>query len=258
MTLRFYSLLSDDLQGFLLFKRSLGYRYTRAEFTLLEFDRFVQKYAEQHRTWQLDQAIVAWLASKPQRKAVSVSMDAAVLRQFCSYLRRRPGRSPVHEPLWPQLPTESTFTPCVLSDGDIKQLLELSATLTRPPFRAPLFRALILLLYCTGLRVGEALRLRLQDVDTHSADGSRVQSASLNSFSDLPTGGRREFVLTAVDVLPVVRPLVTEVSEGNSRYAGSLHGLERRVVSSDLQPLSSPPVAPALRRGRGRVDGRSR
>lgn len=169
MTVRFYSLLSDDLQGFLLFKRSLGYRYARAEFTLLEFDRFVQKYAAQHRIWQLDQAIVAWLASKPHRKAVSVSMDAAVLRQFCSYLRRRPGRSPVHEPLWPQLPTESTFTPCVLSDGDIKQLLELSATLTRPRFRAPLFRALILLLYCTGLRVGEALHLRLQDVNTHSA-----------------------------------------------------------------------------------------
>jgi integrase/recombinase XerD len=33
------------------------------------------------------------------------------------------------------------------------------------PFRARMYRALILLLYCTGLRFGEALRLRMRDVD---------------------------------------------------------------------------------------------
>ena len=32
-----------------------------------------------------------------------------------------------------------------------------------------LYRALILVLYCTGIRFGEALRLRIQDVDTRSA-----------------------------------------------------------------------------------------
>jgi integrase/recombinase XerD len=166
MTARFHGPLSDDLRNFLLFKRNLGYRYVRAEYTLLEFDRFLLKYAAQHRRWQLDQAMVAWLASKPQRKAVSVSMDAAVLRQFCSYLGRRPGRESIREPLWPQLPTESVFVPYVLSERNIQQLLELSATLDRPPFRAALYRALLLVLYCTGLRFGEALRLRLHDVDT--------------------------------------------------------------------------------------------
>lgn len=164
----FRSSLSNDLQKFLLFKRSLGYRYDRAEFTLLEFDRFVLKYAARHRKWNLSQAMVAWLASKPQRKAVSVSMDAAVLRQFCSYLRRRPACPLVHEPLWPQLPTESTFTPYVLSEGNIKRLLELTTMLKRPPFRAALYRMLLLLLYCTGIRFGEALRLHLYDVDLHA------------------------------------------------------------------------------------------
>jgi integrase len=32
-----------------------------------------------------------------------------------------------------------------------------------------LYRALILVLYCTGIRFGEALRLRMRDVDTRSA-----------------------------------------------------------------------------------------
>ena len=165
----FHSPLSNDLQKFLQFKHSLGYHYARPEFTLLEFDRFVEKYVARHRKWRLDQAIVTWLGSKPNRKAVSVSADAAVLRQFCCYLRRRPAYPLVNEPLWPQLRHEPAFTPHVLSEGDIKRLLELAKKLTRPSFRAPLFRALLLLLYCTGLRFGEALQLRLEDVNTRAS-----------------------------------------------------------------------------------------
>ena len=41
----------------------------------------------------------------------------------------------------------------------------LCTSLTKPPFRVYLYRTLILLLYCTGLRFGEALRLRLRDVN---------------------------------------------------------------------------------------------
>jgi integrase len=165
----FHSSLAEELLGFLEFKRSLGYSYNRSQFTLLEFDRFIQEYASQHEKWRLDEVIVAWLGSKPQRKAVSVSMDAAVLRQLCSWLHRRPGRWLTHEPLWPKLPTESTFVPYVLSEGDIRRLLDLTVTLTRPPFRAALYRMLLLLLYCTGIRFGEALRLSLQDIDTRTA-----------------------------------------------------------------------------------------
>src|SRR2546426_7696725 len=111
MTDRFISPLAEDLQGFLKFKRSLGYRYVRNRFTLLEFDRFLVKHVKENRAWRLDHAILAWLASKPQRKAVSVFQDAAVLRGFCTYLQRLPRRAKVHVPLWPQLPTEAEFTP---------------------------------------------------------------------------------------------------------------------------------------------------
>lgn len=169
MTVLFKSHWATDLRAFLQFKRGLGYRYARAEYTLREFDRFLCRDAKRHRVEELDQAILAWLASKPLRKAVSVSMDAAVLRQFCFYLRRRPGHSFFREPLWPRLPTESSFVPYIFSAQDIRRLLKLAGQLDRPPFRAALYRALLLLLYCTGLRFGEALRLRLRDVDTRNA-----------------------------------------------------------------------------------------
>ena len=168
MKAQFQSRFSSELRDFLLFKRNLGYRYTRSEFTLLEFDRFLRKAEMQHRRWRIDEAMVAWLASKPHRKPTSVSMDAAVLRQFCSYLRRQPACPLKREPLWPQLPTQSTFIPYVLSKSDVKRLLSLCATLTRPTFRAPLFRMLLLVLYCTGIRFGEALQLRYGDVDVQA------------------------------------------------------------------------------------------
>jgi integrase len=163
----FHSPVAGELHGFLQFKRSLGYGYARAEFALREFDRFLSDYAAKNRRWQLDRAAIEWLSSKPERKPVSVSGDAAILRQFFAYLRRLPNRQVV-EPLWPKLPTESSFVPNFLSEQDILKLLELCAGLKRPRFRAKLYRALLLILYCTGLRFGEALRLRMRDVDTRS------------------------------------------------------------------------------------------
>ena len=159
---------SGELQGFLQFKRSLGYEYGRAEYALREFDQFLVRYVRSQRQWDLGRAAIAWLSSKPKRKAVSVSMDAAVLRQLFAYLRRLPHLC-VAEPHWPKLPTESSFVPHHLSERDVVTLLELAARLKRPAFRGTLYRSLILLLYCTGVRFGEALRLRVKDVDLRRA-----------------------------------------------------------------------------------------
>jgi site-specific recombinase XerD len=164
----FHGPVAVELNGFLQFKRSLGYQYLRKEFTLREFDRFLIEYADKNRNWHLDQVAIAWLSSKPGRKPFSVSADASALRQFFTYLRRLPNRHAIIEPVWPQLPTESSFVPHLLSEQDILKLLALCASLKRPPFRAILYRALILVLYCTGLRFGEALRLRMGDVNIRS------------------------------------------------------------------------------------------
>lgn len=162
----FKSSIAGHLNGFLQFKRSLGFRYARAEFTLREFDRFLV--AAAYKRLPLDQAALEWLSGKPGRKPVSVSGDAAVLRQLFAFLRRSPDRA-FTEPRWPKLPTESVFVPYFLSEQDVFDLVALCAGLNRPCFRAVLYRTLLLVLYCTGIRFGEALRLRMRDVNTRSA-----------------------------------------------------------------------------------------
>jgi integrase/recombinase XerD len=161
----FKSSIAGDLNGFLQFKRNLGFRYARAEFTLREFDRFLV--ASAHKRLPLDQAALEWLSGKPGRKPVSVSADAAVLRQLFAFLRRSPRC--FTEPHWPKLPTESVFVPYFLSEQDVLKLVTLCAGLNRPRFRAALYRALVLVLYCTGIRFGEALRLRIRDVNARPA-----------------------------------------------------------------------------------------
>ncbi len=162
---KFTSKLADALHDFLEFKRRRGYRYNRAEYTLRSFDRFLANRASEAPACPIADVILDWLASHSNRLAVSVSQDMAVIRQFWFHLRRTQPRCCRREVRWPKLPTQSTFTPYVLSKSDVHHLLRLASKLDRPPFRAALYRALLLVLYCTGLRFGEALRLRIHNVD---------------------------------------------------------------------------------------------
>ena len=65
----------------------------------------------------------------------------------------------------PKLPPQ--ITPYVYTRGELQRLLDATDSLASPQSRlqAPTYRALLLLLYATGLRVSEALRLRLADLD---------------------------------------------------------------------------------------------
>jgi len=165
----FRSPLAADLRTFLTWKRRLGCAYVRAEFTLASFDRFYVQSLCTRADCRLDHVMLAWLARPSTRQAISVSADVTVIRQLWCFLRRYSRHRALPEPLWPVLPTTSTFMPYILSGEDIRRLLGLARHLERPRFRAALYRALILLLYGAGLRFGEALRLRMRDVDTHAA-----------------------------------------------------------------------------------------
>ena len=161
----FSSPLADELAAFLAFKRARGYRYARAEFSLRSLDRFLVSLVEQRRRWRFEEAVLAWLARLPGRKPFSVSMEMAVVRELWKYLHRCNPRRFAREPRWPRLRNEPPFVARVLSSAQVRLLLGMIDDLDQPRFRRFLHRALFLVLYCTGVRFGEALRFRIRDVD---------------------------------------------------------------------------------------------
>lgn len=162
--------LARDIAEFLRFKRSLGHRYQTAEYLLKSFQRFAQARATRPRRpgrgkWiSLEATIMAWLPRPSVRKPVTSAIELGVLRHFCLYRRRRDGRGFVPEQAWaPQ--TKSQFSPYVFTHEQIHQLLKAASRCHERSISPETLHTLLLVLYCTGLRPGEAVRLRLEDVD---------------------------------------------------------------------------------------------
>jgi integrase len=147
--------LKQDTREFLRFKRAMGIRYERAEFVLDGFVRFVAQHWRNHGEVALDEAVRRWCARMAGRKAVTVGNEFGVVRQLCLYRRRRDPSSYVPEHALAPV-KESVFLPYIFSRDEVRQLLA-AATSHRGRFIwGPMLRALILVLYCTGLRLGEA------------------------------------------------------------------------------------------------------
>jgi integrase/recombinase XerD len=167
MSQRLAGPMAREIQEFLAFKRSLGYGYVRSEFTLRAFGRFL---AHEARRMCLKDAVLAFLhrpAARPPRKPVSLATEFAPIRQFCLYLRRRDPRAFVPDRAWTRH-APSTFIPHVFSLAEIRLMLRRAArprgSSCRSRCPAQLLRILILTLYCTGIRFGEAVRLRITDL----------------------------------------------------------------------------------------------
>jgi integrase len=160
---RFRSRFAKELHDFLEFKRSLGIQYDRAGWMLRRFDRFVAQTFKARGPIDLKVAIEGWLATFHCRP-VTITNNFLVLRKFCLFLRRQDpnGFVPDRE-LGPRV-YQSHHLPYIFSPAEIRLLLDEIGKM-RHPFRSRTYRALLLILYCTGLRTGEAVRLRVRDVD---------------------------------------------------------------------------------------------
>ena len=159
----FRSHLAPELQAFLQFKRSLGIQYGDGEWKLRRFDRFVAERFKGRKPIDLKEAIEGWLTTFHCRP-VAIIHYFFVIRKFCLFLRRRdPNGFVPDRDLVPRV-YKSHHLPHIFSPAEIRILLGEIGRIPNP-FRSRTYRALLLIWYCTGLRMGEAVRLRIRDVD---------------------------------------------------------------------------------------------
>jgi integrase len=166
MKARFDSVLRSDLEAFLRFKRALGFRYERAEVTLGHFDDHIRR-VRPGRTGKVDlqNLVESWMVYPQDRKRRTLSNYLGVIRQFCLFRRRRDPRGYVPDTAWVPKCNEAVFMPHIFSPAEIRALLHQIDCSRGTRMQRDGGRLLLITLYCTGLRFGEAGRLNLADLD---------------------------------------------------------------------------------------------
>jgi integrase len=162
----FHSALAPWLRDFVLEKRAVGCRYVSELHLLQRLDRVLCAHAPSGATLPPD-VLAAWLARQPHEAATTQGARRGVTRQLVGFLRRH--GLPIQMPPMPaRALSRASFTARIFTPAEVTRLLA-AADHLRPDGRAPqrhrVMPVLFRVLYGCGLRLGEALRLRVDDVD---------------------------------------------------------------------------------------------
>jgi site-specific recombinase XerD len=164
---KLHSCLAAQIQNFIHLRRLSGTDYQSQAQLLGYFDRFLleQQLSEPRITREITDGYQKSLSHLAPRTR---SNRFCVVRQLCEYLARSDPRGYVPEPLR-VLPSPGAHPPYIYSNSELQALLAAASQL--PPsnsLRPHTYWTLLGVLYSTGIRIGEALALNLEDF--HSAE----------------------------------------------------------------------------------------
>jgi len=166
----FSSLLAPLLARYVDLKRALGLRFRNATRTLESLDRFLRDQAAQYPELNAA-AFQAWCHTQGHLASGERRDRMLQIYNFCLYRRRTepqcfvPDRALLPKP-------HQRLQPYIFSEQEVAKLLQAAAGLRRvrsSPLRPEVFRLAIVLLFTTGIRRGELLRLTLGDYNGREA-----------------------------------------------------------------------------------------
>lgn len=163
----FRSLLSEDIQLYLDFKRAIGRKFKNEEAGLRLLDRFLINYPVNDRTSLTPALIETFLRSRPRTRPRSFNHLLCVVRCFFAWTVTQ-GRLTNSPALIQPQPAGSRPIPFLFEPKQVESILETAARLpdnSRATHRGAVYSLIFRLMYGLGLRVGEITKLRYEDVD---------------------------------------------------------------------------------------------
>lgn len=158
--------LRKSLQDYLALRRSLGFKLKSAGICLAKFATFLEERGAAHITTPL---ALEWVQQSPSTQLATRAQRLGYVRGFARYRAASDPQTEIPPPsLLPFRPRRAR--PYLYSEAEIARLLE--AALALPPaggLRPLTYHCLLGLLSVTGMRIGEALRLQLEDVNLQEA-----------------------------------------------------------------------------------------
>lgn len=162
-TCLFRSPLAFRLQCFLEARKQAGQRAIASQKILLYLDRFLVGELQLGDTITREVA-ERWIKSLESLSSGTRINRISILRQFCRYLAHfDPRTCLVHRSF---LPHRTRPAPYIYTRAEVRQIMAAARRMgPRGSLRPAVVATLVGLLYTTGLRIGEALRLNLADVN---------------------------------------------------------------------------------------------
>lgn len=159
----FSSVMAATMIRYLQHKRALGRQYTWEGHTLRNLDKFLDR----SKSSDLNAAaFLSWCDTQRQASGVRRN-NMRIVRNFCLYRQRT--QPTCYVPPTSLFPPKHQRKPAfIFTEVQIGQILEESQRLYRvrhSPLRREAMRLAITLLYCAGLRLGELLRLEVDDYE---------------------------------------------------------------------------------------------
>lgn len=157
--------LSSFIKQHLELRRSFGFTLQGAIYALGDFDRYLARCFHETRT--VTRAMVTgYLQTLDHLSPTAVRARVIHLRQFCRFLFQLDQETYIPEKnLAP--PARTTRKPHIYTEEEAKRLIRAALALPPPGSLRPYtYATLLSLLWVSGIRIGEALRLNLEDLHT--------------------------------------------------------------------------------------------
>jgi integrase/recombinase XerD len=162
----FQSVLSECIEGYIDEKKAVGYKFEKGASTLKRFDRFVN--STNLREISLPKELVeSWTKRTPNESISNQCQRISILRGLAEYMNRL-GYSAYIYPRGLVTVNRYSYIPYIFSEEEIRLIFNACDNYPQTklsPNRHLILPLIIRMLYACGLRISEALKLTIDDIN---------------------------------------------------------------------------------------------
>ena len=161
--MNYNGIFKDEIEAFILEKRSLGYKYIREAEIMQEFDKFTIK--ENITSNILSKNLIIYWIDSHDVKLITKKHYGDIMREFGKYLFKFDNSSFILPNKY--YPIKSDFKAYIYSNDELNRFFKSIKTkfMIDNIQKQSLYYLIFQLLYATGMRVTETLSIKIGDID---------------------------------------------------------------------------------------------